>query len=274
MSAGTVFRGHLQHGWVTPMEAKASYGLMRSGIERFGVHLTWSSSGATLAREMGLNALAVGSPWAWFLSNRGIPKAKVEIGRTEGAIYFPQHSLADQVASKPDLRWLRRRFPDVSTVCLFWVDFLDPDMRRVMEDQGLRVVCAGYRGDSRWGTPWSPVGGRRGYLENLFSLLTSHDYVVVDHASTSMLYAASMNVPVRLSGRLQSGDSNRSAAREFHEYRDDYFERALGGVAVLETRPEVLLEWARAELGFNLVTQHMSPWEGVDLAQCEEVAAR
>ena len=84
---------------------------------------------------------------------------------------------------------------------MFWLDYINPLIRKYYEHFGYQITCAGYKGSAGFDTPWAPIGGRVLFLPTLLDLFESHDVVAFDLVSTSFWYAVSMNKNILLSGK-------------------------------------------------------------------------
>jgi hypothetical protein len=73
------------------------------------------------------------------------------------------------------------------------LDFIDPAIRKHYESFGCDLECVGYKGATGFETPWSPVGGRIDFLENLYKLINDFDVIAVAEVSSTFFYALALS---------------------------------------------------------------------------------
>jgi hypothetical protein len=194
MSQDLIFLASLQHGWThkrvgTPL-------LKKRNFQNYPV-MVWSTriaNGFPISKKK--NVIVTGSPWVHLLRSLKInPLRPVQPVRSEEKlVFFPSHSLPGASATHNyDIDNLIKTFGKHNvTVCLFWMDFIDPEIRAYYANYACQVVCLGYRGSSGFETPWAPTGGRTMFLPRLFDLLESNDIIAVTDVSTPFWYAMSL----------------------------------------------------------------------------------
>ena len=88
----------------------------------------------------------------------------------EGTIWYPFHGW-EKHSVRGDHARLAAEIKDVEsgrvTICLYWLEFANPDIRQAYESQGFRVICHGERG-SRWD------GAGRDFLRKQLAELRRH----------------------------------------------------------------------------------------------------
>ena len=104
------------------------------------------------------------------------------------------------------------------TVCLYYTEFSDPEMRAVFERRGYNVVTNGPRGDNP------------DFLLRQRDLLLSHAYVTSNRVSTAAFYALSLGVKLFMHGPAMGLSGSNDPTGE----RFDTWQR--------ETFPELTLE--------------------------------
>lgn len=184
-------RGFLQHGWNlwhgfaigTPM----------------GVHDTkfvWSEAVARRGREAGFDAYRViGAPWSYLLALPEISAATP--ARKPGVLVYPFHGWEGQRlrGSHTDfIRQVREVEGAVPlTVCLYWDEYREPEIRRAYEQEGARVITHGPRGFMYEGTTAT-------FLVRLWREVTAHKRVVSNRIGSALLYAASTGASIGVYG--------------------------------------------------------------------------
>ena len=205
-----LIRARIPHGWGQGIsEEESPY--IRDKLFRQIPILSWSTRGSQDLRGKGHSKVhTVGSPWAHLLKAAGVnPRnhfaqtLKHTNQKTNSLLFFPSHSIpggaafhtteVDKLAEIANVKQV--------TICLFWLDYINPLIRKYYEHFGYQITCAGYKGSAGFDTPWAPIGGRVLFLPTLLDLFESHDVVAFDLVSTSFWYAVSMNKNILLSGK-------------------------------------------------------------------------
>jgi hypothetical protein len=271
LNPDTFFMGLLQHGWYSS-QALRPIPIVRN--KNFSIYpiFTWSERQRNLLLELGYPRVhTVGSPWAHLLqachidpekSEGPVIKDSPELSQGKKLLFFPSHSVpGSQISHSANMDLLREISScDSITVCLFWLDFVDPSIRKYYEAFGCELQCVGYRGSAGGETPWSPAGGRLTFLPNLLDLMLSHDLVAVEETTTTFWYAASLKKQIIIvppSGDFTWwGDSTESPQRYKKIDNSSFLEEVstdLGTLATLEIIDvsNELLNIALSELGWN-----------------------
>lgn len=182
--------GYLQHGW-NMLHGFAHGHEFKPGTELF----VWSPAVVRRGWSMGLRGFRViGAPWIYLLAldeERG-----AEHPQREGTIFYPFHGWEGQEVTG-DHRQMLRTLQEVETgpltVCLYWNEHRIPEIRRVYEEAGCRVITHGVRGYGYNGT--DPKFLRRQLAE-----LQRHERVVSNRLSSAILYGASVGCEVGVYG--------------------------------------------------------------------------
>jgi hypothetical protein len=189
----SIFLASIQHGWCT---IRTQAPIKNRKFSDYPT-VVWSQRIAFDLKQKGVsNVLVGGSPWSHLLRackvEPKISSKKLDKGRS--FLLFPSHSIPEALSeSVPNLQriWALEDIRDI-TVCLFWLDFVDPAIRNFYVNLGCKVTCVGSKGNSALDTPWSPVGGRLMFTPNLLDLINSHDVIGVGGISTPFWYALSL----------------------------------------------------------------------------------
>jgi len=112
-------------------------------------------------------------------------------------LYMPTHSWDGDVVehSIGKVNFLKKLESKNVTVCLGYLDFSDPSVRRIYSQSGWKIECAGVRASKVFG---SPAGGRANFLKELFRILDESDIVVADELTTGQMYAACLGREIGL----------------------------------------------------------------------------
>ena len=195
----TLFRTTLQHGWI---EGKGSEKSLRNRMFQKIPQLVWSERIKNLLIHEGSNKVhVIGSPWSHLLNSCSIdPREIAKFNQSKVSnsapkvLYIPSHSSHGLGFNYhlPSSELLS--FTDATniTVCLFWLDYIDPEVRRFYSEFGFKLTCIGFRGSSGYEIPWAPIGGRLMFLPNLINLIERNDIVVVDELCTAFWYGLSL----------------------------------------------------------------------------------
>jgi hypothetical protein len=171
--------GYLQHGWNigdglapgTPYVAGSSIFLWSEQARR----RSWS-----LGRR---STVVVGAPWIYLASMMSDPV--VERAR-EGTIWYPFHGWEGQEIVG-DHRRLIDTIRDVEagpvTVCLYFHEFRNVQLRKVYEQAGFRVICHGYRG--HW---WRDTDTE--FLYKQLAELRRHKRVASNRLTSAIFYGS------------------------------------------------------------------------------------
>ena len=170
--------GVLQHGWTfvhgfghghQPPEGFAKF-VWSDVCRRRGQHLGWRDYYVT------------GSPFLYLMSLR--PDDEAARSR-EGTIWYPFHGTVDYEAVSGDhqrlIREIRATETGPVTMCLYYVEYDIPAIRRQYEEAGFRVITHGRRG-AKW------RGGDTEFLDRQLTELRRHRRVASNRLSTATFY--------------------------------------------------------------------------------------
>lgn len=173
-------RGVLQHGW-TFVHGYGANHVPDPSLTK----LVWSDVVRRRAHLLGWRDLAViGAPFAYLEAMTPAPETAAE-----GTIWYPFHGTREYEQVEGDhgrlVDTIRATETGPVTVCLYYVEYEDPAVRREYEAAGFRVICHGYRGANR-------VGTDRQFLVRQLAELRRHRRVASNRLSTAVLYGASL----------------------------------------------------------------------------------
>ena len=189
----------VQHGWLSESGVwKLRYKNFQSA-KRLVWHKRWQ-----LAERNFKNNLAIGAPWLHLLKLLEIDKTQLisrvnRISqRNKKVLIFPGHS---GLHYAKDFQRQAKYFASLNncegaTVCLFWLDFCNPEIRQAFEELGFQTVCAGYASERGIGA-YATEGGRNLFLLNLLDIFLEYDVIVTDEISSGTFYAASLGLGIR-----------------------------------------------------------------------------
>jgi len=209
----TLFLGSLQHGWYEndPLHPVSQ---IRNRVFKPYPFFTWSLRQKNFLENSGFKEVyVIGSPWAHLIKACGIelgdgPKninVKSSNFDSKGnLLIFPRHSIpGGTVEHDIDVdHLLNLSGCKKATVCLFWMDFIDPRVRDYYSQFKCDLFCVGFKGNTGNDTPWAPAGGRTMFLPKLLDLMLSNEVIVCDQASTAFWYAVSLGKSVIISSKI------------------------------------------------------------------------
>jgi hypothetical protein len=185
--------GYLQHGW-NIVDGFAVGTAFAPGLPTF----VWSSVVARRGWSMGQrDYVVVGAPWAYLLTLEKQAEWEARGPAREGTLVYPFHGWEGQqvVGSHSSfIDQIRANEGDGPvTVCLYWNEYRDDDVRQRYESAGFRVICHGQRGYM-----WRGTDPR--FLDKQLAELRRHRKVVSNRLSTAIFYGASVGCDVGVYG--------------------------------------------------------------------------
>ncbi len=185
--------GEIQHGW----HADAGiYGdlTQHTEAEKMARRYVWNRRNLERALDCGYrNTVAIGAPFLY------LPGETTEAASGFGErslLLFPFHTWEREPFIDPvhtyrdyiqEIRELRNAFSPI-TVCLYWIQYENPDIVRLFEENGLQVTTLGHRDDN-------PT-----FLHKFRSLAANHEHVSSNSLSTAVFYALYMRKKAFLFG--------------------------------------------------------------------------
>lgn len=210
----------------------------------------------------------IGAPWSYLLNVKGVTDPESWPNEREGTLYLPFHGweLQDIGGSHGDLVDDIRSVEGDSpvTVCLYWKEYEDLEVRRIYEDAGFRVVCNGHRGIS--GNDWD-----NDFLYVQLSELLKHRRVASNRVATALLYGASVGCEVAVYGDPMELEGARTETG-----RPDRILAMWPELDSTAVDMNFSAAWARTELGLDALLnpeelREVLGWTAVDLRQGTEI---
>lgn len=181
-----VIWGHIQHGWAP------GHGLaLKPRLVGWLPKLVYSEANAAAARAAGIGPVVpIGAPFCYLAAQED--RARPAPPRSTIAYPFHGWERDDVRGSHRELaRSLAEREQGPVTVCLYWREYDQPDVRRIYEDAGFRVVTHGYREDSL-------------FLRRLHDELLQHDRLVTNRVATALWYGGLLGREIEVYGPVFS----------------------------------------------------------------------
>ncbi|MGD7705832.1 hypothetical protein [Microlunatus sp. Y2014] len=170
--------GILQHGWT--FVHGFGYGHKPpAGFPR----LVWSDVCRRRGHSIGWrDYVVIGAPFLYLMASNPATEPAPE---REGTIWYPFHGTADYETVTGNHHALIEEIKAVEdgpvTVCLYYVEYDQPEINKVYTDAGFRVICHGTRG-SKW------RGGNSDFLLNQLTEVRRHRRVVSNRLSTAIFH--------------------------------------------------------------------------------------
>lgn len=183
--------GYLQHGW-NILDGYATGTHFAPGLTKF----VWSDGPRRRGWAMGrTNYYIVGAPWIYLLALE--PRlGKIPERDRAGSIFYPFHGWEGQQIFG-DHRQLIRTVLEVETepvtACLYFNEYRNPQVRKLYQDSGFRVISHGRRGHSYKGT--DPA-----FLYRQLGELRRHKRVISNRLTTAVLYGLSVGCEAGIYG--------------------------------------------------------------------------
>jgi hypothetical protein len=184
--------GYLQHGW-NIIDGFAVGTAFAPGFPK----LVWSDVVRRRGWSMGRrDYVTVGSPWAYLLELKNQTQWERQKPERSGTLVYPFHGWeGQQVVGSHDefMAEIRANETGPVTICLYWNEYRDADVRHRYEDAGFRVICHGERGYM-----WKGTDPR--FLDKQLVELRRHKKVVSNRLTTAIFYGASVGCDVGVYG--------------------------------------------------------------------------
>lgn len=229
-------KGVLQHGWT--FVHGFGYGHRPPvGYARY----IWTDVNRRRGQAIGWREYyVIGSPFGYLMQ---LEPPDPDAPEPEGTIWYPFHGTADYEAVTGDHQRLIEQIKDTEsgpvTMCLYYVEYEDPVIRRTYEDAGFRVICHGNRG-----TKWE--GTTSNFLYKQLTELRRHKRVASNRLSTATFYGLAVGLEAGIYGDPM----------QFMDVKDGFdgknlLEHTFPELHTPHVDPEPGRELARRELGLD-----------------------
>ena len=169
-------RGVIQHGWT--FVHGFGYGHV---TDQSLAKYVWSDVCRRRGEAIGWrNYFVIGAPFLYLMQLLADPGQE-----RQGTIWYPFHGTKDYESVQGSHHELIEEIRDTEdgpvTMCLYYVEYEDPQTRRLYEDAGFRVITHGHRG-SKW------QGTDRFFLHRQLAEQRRHRRVASNRLTTAVLY--------------------------------------------------------------------------------------
>lgn len=264
----------LQHGW------QPGIGMRPRDMAQPGPKIVWSSRNLERAREAGYRgAVPIGAPWLYMPAT---PDAGPEHPRSVLVVPFhgwEKQSLHGSMNAYADaLARLEREGFGPITVCLYWHEYEQAELRELFERRGCATTTMGHRNDN-------PE-----FLDRQRELIRKHAFVSSNRVSTATFYALAAGRPFFLHGPpVGLSESDDPTGEQFDRWQREEFPELCGEPSIERQRslgehelgaehvraPEQLRDLlllghehrgARVRLGFRRRAHDLAVWLRADRA--------
>lgn len=174
-----IIPGRLQHGW------NQGTGVSKKELSEPWPFFLWSRRNIENCHDAGaMNTIGVGAPFLYLRELDTMPEPE-----PKSLVVFPFHGWEKRrlhgniVRYADSLLELRREGFEKISVCLYWMEYEDPEIREVMESRGFEVETMGHRDRNPR------------FLERQRHLILRHAYATSNRISTVAFYALALGRP-------------------------------------------------------------------------------
>lgn len=170
--------GVIQHGWTFVH----GFGYGHNPPHGFAKYV-WGDVNRRRGQAIGWrDYYTIGAPFAYL--EKMYPRTEAD-PEPEGTIWFPFHGTVDWEAVTGDHTKLIDEIKETETgpvtMCLYYVEYEMPEVRKLYEDAGFRVITLGQRGTFY-------KGGTTNFLKRQLAELRRHKRVASNRLSTAIFY--------------------------------------------------------------------------------------
>jgi hypothetical protein len=201
-----MIKGSIEHGWALD----SGKGIRKFLTGRY-LYLSWSEQRIRRSNIDDPMTLAIGAPFIYAHScvQEQIEEYRnLKKDRMKETLFFPVHGTEFSQQNAESQVELFREFydPQLSTVCLYWIEYVNPQIYGYYKKAGFNILCAGFSGQmehtglgySARKLAGSPIGGRPNFLLNTIAIFSNFDNIVFGGVGTGLFYAAYMKKNITL----------------------------------------------------------------------------
>ena len=267
--------GSIEHGWALD----SGEGIRKLLGGRY-TYLSWSLDRMSRSNVENSETIAFGAPfiYAHELVSKSISDWQRLNSRDKSrTLFFPVHGneFSQQNAESQINLFSEDHDPAKSSVSLYWVEYVNPEIYNAYKEAGFKIFCAGFSGQmehtglgySARKLAGSPIGGRPSFLINTIGLLATHQKIVFGAIGSSLFYAAYMGKEIKMLHKYLDTeylDMDYEFGNSFRTNKDEvryvkFLEEQMNSsFAQINFSSEKFRSLAKSELGF----QHfLSPFE-------------
>ena len=191
LSDKTILLAYIQHGVPRILKSKPSF----IGVGRI-IDLTWYKDVLTPNKSVSFNSnyrsVPIGAPWIYMKKNLENDKVDLNLNtfKKKHTLFVMPHSSNFEVIN------VDRKFENyliqnlVDGILLFNEDFLNPQIRRLAEQNKINIECAGLPRTYQPTVYQTNAGGRPNFLLESYKIFLRYKNVICSDFSTALVYAA------------------------------------------------------------------------------------
>ena len=248
-----ILEAGLQHGWLPD----AGIFRARGKDLRIKPRYVWNKRWERNYPKMHDN-ISIGAPWL-YLIQKNLLNFQTQIKENKNSVLvFPSHSV---LGIPRDVKSMVSKFDKLTTgyerklVCLYWVDFVNPEVFSEFSKYGFEIYCAGF-GNPRGKVPFSDDAGRSTYLINLLEIFLKCNLIITDQIQSGVFYALSLGMKLQYApiAHSQDQDHEQCASNEidgFHSTTEGWIKNCAPELLESASQPREFQELALNEIGID-----------------------
>ena len=196
----SMIKGSLEHGWAL----QSGKGIRRFPTGRY-IYLSWSDERIKRSKMSDPMTIAIGAPFLYAHESVKDSLDQFEAkthNRIRSTLFFPVHGneFIQQNAESQVQLFAQHYSPETSTVCLYWVEYVNPQIYNYYKSLKFNIVCSGFSGQmehtglgySARRLAGSPIGGRPNFILNTIAMFANYENIVFGGIGTGLFYASYM----------------------------------------------------------------------------------
>ena len=201
LDAKALIKGSVEHGWALD----SGRGIKKLLGGRF-LYLSWSSARVARSAISEDTTVAIGAPFIYahsLVANQIDAFKESNVKEENRILFFPVHGNEfSQQNPQSQIALFREKYnPKKATVCLYWVEYINPIIYDLYKEAGFKIVCAGFSGQmehtglgySARRLAGSPIGGSPNFILQTIAMMTTHDKIVFGGLGSALFYASYLN---------------------------------------------------------------------------------
>jgi hypothetical protein len=206
LNAKSMIKGSVEHGWALD----SGRGIRKITGGRH-LYLAWSHARISRSEIFDKTTVAIGAPFIYAHKEveSSLQKFLDKYGSQESRIlFFPVHGNEfSQQNPESQISLFRDKYdPREASVCLYWVEFINPAIYNLYKEAGFKILCAGFSGQmehtglgySARRLAGSPIGGRPKFILNIIAIMAAHSKIVFGGLGSATFYAGFMRKNIEL----------------------------------------------------------------------------
>ena len=248
---------------------------MRNRNLSLAPRLVWNSRNQDSVL-LGKKNLSVGSPWLYLLKILNIEcgdyVSNINSNSERPNLLMLTHNV---LSTDKKIELQAEYFNNIcigekTTVCLFWLDFCNPEIYKAFDKYGFKIECAGY--PKVFDGTYQNHSGRVEFLPNILEIMSRHINYFTDECTTSMFYAGSLGLSINIhtdqvgeifqnQWSLQYGGDNINFFNSGKKWLNNFFPKILMNNATIEETIEFCWKELGSESIKNQIELSLLPWK-------------